>query len=90
MYQIHILISGKVQGVCYRASCKEYALSIGLKGWVKNLDDGSVEVLAQGEKVNLEKFIAWCKQGPPQAKVEEVRISWQEANGPFNGFVVLK
>lgn len=90
MYQAHILISGKVQNVFYRASCMEYAKGLGLKGWVRNNEDGSVEVLAQGEKIKINKLIEWCKQGPPQAKVEEVKISWEEANGPFNGFVVLR
>lgn len=90
MYQAHLIISGNVQGVYYRASCKEYASGLGLKGWVRNLDDGSVEALAQGEKERIDRFIEWCKKGPPQAKVEEVKIIWQEANGPFNGFSVIR
>jgi len=90
MYQAHIIISGKVQNVCYRVSCKEYASGQGLKGWVRNIENGSVEALAQGEKEKIERFIEWCKKGPPQAKVEEVKITWQEANGPFNGFSVIR
>lgn len=90
MYQAHIIISGKVQGVCYRASCMEYAKGLGIKGWVKNLEDGKVEALVQGEKEKINKLIEWCKQGPPAAMVEEVKISWEEANGPFNSFVVLR
>ena len=90
MYQAHILISGDVQGVYYRVSCKEYAIGVGVKGWVRNLDNGNVEALAQGEKEKIERFLEWCKKGPPQAKVEEIKITWQEANGPFNGFSVIK
>ncbi len=90
MYQAHLIISGRVQGVCYRVSCRDFAGGQGLKGWVRNLDNGCVEALAQGQKDKIEKFIEWCKIGPPSAKVEEVKITWEEASGQFNGFSVIK
>ena len=76
MFQVHLIISGKVQGVFYRASCQEVAQVLGLTGWVKNLQDGNVEVLAQGEKEKIEKLIEWCKKGPSGAKVSGVEIKW--------------
>ncbi len=76
MYQVYLLISGKVQGVCYRVSCQEVAQELGLTGWVKNLSTGQVEVLAQGEKEKIEKLIAWCKKGPKGASVENVESEY--------------
>ncbi len=75
--QVHLIISGKVQGVFYRASCQETAIQYGLKGWVKNLPNGDVEVLVQGEKEKIESLIDWCKKGPPHAKVNNVKVEWQ-------------
>jgi acylphosphatase len=77
MHQVHLIVLGRVQGVFYRASCQEVAQRLGLTGWVKNLPDGSVEVLAQGEKEKIEKLIEWCKKGPPGAKVSGLKIDWQ-------------
>ncbi|MET0464846.1 MAG: acylphosphatase [Chitinophagaceae bacterium] len=72
---VSILITGKVQGVFYRKSARDQALSAGLCGHVRNLPDGSVEAIATGEPEQLGSFIAWCKQGPPRAIVEEVTVS---------------
>ena len=77
MHQAHIIISGKVQGVFYRASCQDVAIGYDLKGRVKNLPTGEVEVLAQGEKEKIEKLIEWCKKGPPSAKVNQVKVEWE-------------
>lgn len=88
MHQTHLIISGRVQGVFYRASCQEVAQSYGLKGYVKNLPTGQVEVLAQGEKEKIEKLIIWCKKGPPGASVNNVSVEWEEVKGNFNGFEV--
>lgn len=67
-----IRITGKVQGVFYRQSTKEKAIALGLTGEVQNLEDGSVYIRATGTKDQLDQLIAWCKQGPPRAKVESV------------------
>ena len=88
MYQAHLIISARVQGVFYRASCQEVAESYSLKGYVKNLPTGQVEVLAQGEKEKIEKLIEWCKKGPPGARVSDVRIEWEEVKEIFNTFDV--
>ena len=86
MHQVHLIISGKVQGVFYRASCEEVAQSLGLKGWVCNLPTGQVEVLAQGEKEKVEKLITWCKKGPLDAKVNDVKVEWEDIKEKFAGF----
>ena len=88
MYQAHLIISGRVQGVFYRASCKEEAELYGLKGWVKNLPTGEVEVLAQGEKEKIEKLIEWCKKGPPHADVINVDVMWENVSKIFPRFEV--
>ena len=88
MYQANLIISGNVQGVFYRASCQDVAVKYGLNGWVRNLPSGEVEVLVQGEKEKIEKLIEWCKKGPPNARVEEVKVKWEEVTGVFNGFGV--
>ena len=76
MHQAHLIISGKVHGVFYRASCQKVAQELTLTGWVRNLPRGEVEVLAQGEKEKIEKLIEWCKKGPPSANVSGVKLEW--------------
>ncbi|MBI3590700.1 MAG: acylphosphatase [Candidatus Melainabacteria bacterium] len=88
MEQAHLTISGRVQGVFYRASCQEVAQRLGLRGWVRNAPTGQVEVLAQGEKEKIEKLIEWCKKGPPSAKVSDVKIEWEKILEQFNVFEV--
>ena len=89
MQQVHILISGKVQGVYYRASCLEVAQKLGLTGWVKNLSTGQVEVLAQGEKEKLEKLIEWCREGPDGAIVNDIKVNWDsQIKEKFKNFIV--
>lgn len=82
------MVSGKVQGIFYRASCEEIAKSYGLNGWVRNLPSGEVEVLAQGEKEKIEKLIQWCKKGPSGAKVIDVEVKWTEVKESFSTFFI--
>lgn len=70
--KVHILISGKVQGVFYRAYTKEEADKLGLTGWVKNRDDGKVEAVFVGDKNRIEKMVNWCWKGSPGAVVDKV------------------
>ena len=88
MYQVHLIISGHVQGVFYRAFCQEIAESLDLKGYVQNLPTGEVEVLAQGEKEKIEKLINWCKKGPSDARVSDVKIEWEDIKEKFSGFSI--
>jgi acylphosphatase len=74
MKTIRLTIKGKVQGVFYRATAKDFADELGIKGWVKNLPDRNVEIRATASEELLQKFIYLCKQGPPRARVDEVII----------------
>ena len=89
MDQARLIISGNVQGVFYRASCQDVAVKYGLKGWVKNLPNGQVEVLAQGNKQQIEQLIEWCKKGPPHASVSNVEVKWEEALQQFSLFEII-
>lgn len=70
----HIIVKGKVQGVFYRKFTKQKAIELGLKGWVKNTDNGDVEILAQGNKEAVEQLSEWCRQGSPKAEVKDVEV----------------
>ena len=79
-------ISGHVQGVGYRANAKRVADRLGLVGWVMNLPDGSVELVAEGTPWHVEEFIEWCRVGPYGAIVEDVAIEKAPAKGELVGF----
>jgi acylphosphatase len=74
MRRVRAIVNGRVQGVSYRASTAHEARRLGLTGWVKNLDDGAVELEAQGSADAVEQLLAWCKDGPPAAEVTAVRV----------------
>lgn len=84
----HLLISGKVQGVFYRANTRHTAKELGVKGWVRNLQDGRVEVVAEGRKPLLDRLIEYCKKGPEGADVEDVHVEWSKPENEFEGFEV--
>lgn len=73
-----MVIKGKVQGVWYRASAQEQALKLELRGFVKNLADGSVYAEVEGEKISVDSFVVWAKKGPKNALVEKVIVKQQE------------
>ena len=87
MKHYNITVSGKVQGVFYRASTKTKAVELGLKGFVKNQSDGSVYIEAEGNEEDLEVLLNWCNQGPPNAIVNEVKFEETEMIG-FRKFEV--
>ena len=89
MTRIHLIISGDVQGVGYRAWVLRRAQDLGLTGWVKNRDDGAVELVAEGDKNDLEQLLVLCKQGPEVSWVEHADVDWQQASGEFRGFEVV-
>lgn len=74
MRRIRAIVSGRVQGVSYRASTAHEARRLGLVGWVRNLDDGRVELQAQGRTEAIDALIAWCHKGPPAARVTDVAV----------------
>ena len=70
--KIHVIVKGKVQGVFFRASTKQQAIDLGITGWVKNLSDGSVEVVSEGSSVKIEQLLSWLYHGPKLAEVKEL------------------
>jgi acylphosphatase len=79
-------VRGRVQGVWYRQSTADEANRLGLSGRVRNRADGSVEVTAEGAREAVESLVAWCRRGPPAARVEAVEVEWEGAvgeGGPF-------
>jgi acylphosphatase len=89
--QVHVIISGIVQGVWYRASTKQKAEQLGLTGWVKNTPEGNVEAVFEGDDEQVVKeMVAWCWKGPPHAKVTDVRVKHEQGVGSFKEFSVLR
>jgi acylphosphatase len=88
MTRVHVIVQGRVQGVYFRASARDRARQLSLSGWVRNRADGSVEIIAEGEKIRLEQLVVWCHGGPPGAVVTDIEVEWQEATREFTGFVV--
>lgn len=83
----HISVRGKVQGVHYRDNTVRQAKRLELAGWVRNLSDGTVEIVAEGSKVAIQDFIAWCRKGPKLARVEGIAVSWKAPpTGEFSSF----
>lgn len=72
----HVYISGRVQGVFFRVETQRAAKRLGVQGWVRNLNDGRVEALFRGERLRIEKMIAWCRIGAPRSRVTDVEIEW--------------
>jgi acylphosphatase len=87
--RLHIFVSGIVQGVFFRQSTTIKAEELDLKGWVKNLRDGRVEIVCEGKKHSLDKMLQWCRKGPDAAFVDDVDVRWEEFVGDFNGFQTL-
>lgn len=85
----HVYISGRVQGVFFRASTWEVAKRLRLRGYVRNLPDGRVEAVFEGDEEKVRKAIEWCRRGPPLAIVEKVEVEWEEPKGDFDDFVIL-
>jgi len=81
-------VSGRVHGVFFRASVESRAGELNLTGYVANLPDGRVEVMAEGERLRLEKLVDYLKVGPPAARVEDVVVNWGEYSGSFTDFQV--
>lgn len=90
MSTVRILVYGQVQGVFFRRTAKEFADKLGLVGWVRNRDDGSVEAMVAGPKKDLMQFMKWCKSGPPAAKVENVEADWRTEEMDFDSFEILR
>jgi len=89
MATVHLWITGNVQGVYYRASAAEKAKDLKLNGWVKNTIDGAVEATVNGTDEAVAEFVAWCHQGPAEAKVLDVKVTPKPDDGLI-GFQVIR
>ena len=88
--RLTLKIFGLVQGVGFRYLSQKKAKSRGFTGYVKNLDDGAVELVAEGEETALKEFIAWCYNGVGPAQVTKIEENWSEATGEFSDFRATK
>jgi len=82
----HVLISGQVQNVNFRAHIRDQAKRADVDGWVKNISDGRVEAVFEGTRAGVQRLVSWCYSGPPTAQVDHVEVTWEEATfseGPF-------
>jgi acylphosphatase len=82
----HVVVQGLVQGVWFRASTKDEADRVGVTGWVRNLQDGSVEAVFEGETKKIEEIVGWCHRGPSGARVTNVDIVWEPFKKEFDHF----
>lgn len=87
--RLHIFVSGRVQGVFYRDFTRRQAKRFNITGWVRNLWDGRVEAVAEGEEEDLKKFVEELKKGPPAAKVENLEIKEEAATSEFDDFEIV-
>ena len=83
-----MIVHGRVQGVFFRVYVSRRAGELGLEGYVRNLPDGTVEVIAEGEKNKLERLIDYLSEGPPGAAVQKMDTGWSEYSGKYSGFSV--
>ncbi len=81
-----IFVLGRVQGVFYRDSTRKWASSKGLTGWVKNLPDGRVEALVEGEKEDIQALVGQMREGPPMARIDNIELQWEKFEGEFSDF----
>jgi len=83
-----IIIHGRVQGVAFRHHTRQRALELGVNGWVRNLTDGSVEGLFEGDDAAVSALVEWCRSGPPTARVDRVELREHPCSGEFTTFTI--
>lgn len=88
MERLHAIVHGRVQGVNFRTSTQHEAERLQLKGWVRNKPEGTVEIIAEGERDRLEKLLDFLRDGPSVADVDAINTTWQDATDDFDGFNV--
>ncbi|MFC1452743.1 acylphosphatase [Verrucomicrobiota bacterium] len=82
----HLVVHGRVQGVCYRMCARDEAVRLGLTGWVRNTPEGTVEVIAEGRESAVARFVGWCSNGPSYARVTQITENRSQATGEFPTF----
>jgi acylphosphatase len=88
LVRARVFVTGRVQGVNFRAATRDTARQANLLGWVRNLDDGRVEALFEGSRASVHRLVSWCHSGPPSARVEHVDVQWEEPTGTEDGFSI--
>jgi acylphosphatase len=78
MKRAHVRVQGSVQGVFFRVETRDRARSLGVSGWVRNLQDGAVEAVFEGPEERVESMVEWCRRGPAGARVESVNVDWED------------
>jgi acylphosphatase len=86
--RVHVIISGKVQGVWFRVNTKQKAEQLGLTGWVRNTYDKNVEAVFEGEETLIQEMLEWCHRGPPLSKVENVEVKNESPTHNFDSFSI--
>ena len=86
--RFHIFVSGRVQGIFFRENTKKKAQKLRITGWVRNLPDGRVEAVLEGEKDKIEELVNWAKKGPVFAKVDELKVMPEEYKEEFDNFEI--
>lgn len=91
MFKIRVMISGDVQGVFFRISTQDKARELELTGWVKNIFNNAVEILAEGDREKLSLFTGWLQLGPPNATIDKISIEWEESSvKDFSSFEIYR
>jgi acylphosphatase len=88
--RVQLFVRGRVQGVFFRAAAQREARRLGIGGWVKNRNDGSVEIVAEGEEDSIKEIIGWAQHGPSAARVEQVDVRWKGYTGEFSEFRIVE
>lgn len=88
--EARVVVSGRVQGVFFRASTRDTAVRYGVRGFVRNLPDGRVEAVLQGDRAAVENVVAFMREGPPGAMVEEAQVEWRAPSEAWDGFIVRR
>jgi len=86
--RVHVVISGRVQGVWFRATTRQKAEQLGLTGWVRNTYDGNVEAVFEGEENSVQEMLDWCRHGPPLSKVDNVEVKNESPTNGFDSFSI--
>ena len=84
----HAIITGRVQGVCFRMETCRAVEHLKVTGWVRNKRDGSVEAVFEGEETDVKAALGWCYKGPPISRVDDIKVSWEAYTGEFQSFNV--
>ena len=88
MNRVHLYVSGRVQGVFFRVSTRQKAKALNISGYVQNISDGRMEIVAEGRVQDIESFVSWCREGPSEAKVSSLQIRHEPVSNEFTDFEI--